>query len=234
MSRLKAKVFHSLKNKAKEVTVKIEPKIEEGSPLDFHSSEYSSAEPSQVSTYDSEIRLGGHKLSSDDTNIFPKQRNSKKKNAKFEEEEKPRKPRRKIPGGHITPEKIRCAKNIAKNYGRAIGNFAVSDIAKPYILPILNQEGSDMKAFSDFVKATKSTIKGIDTFRALLMIHDTEEDNVVRCKKVFRKIGEVFIKYFSVNWIFSSKIIHKLTYLKFRFKILRRIKNPELFTYLKG
>lgn len=142
--------------------------------------------------------------------------------------------RRKIPGGHITPEKIRCAKNIAKNYGRAISNFACSKIAEPYLLPILQAENVQMKEFTDYMKATKLSINGIDSFRAMLLRKDGESEQVAAYKRVFQQIGKVFVNYFSVNWIFDSKIVHKVTYLKFRFKILRRLKNPESFTYMKG
>jgi len=143
-------------------------------------------------------------------------------------------PRRKIPGGFVTPEKIRCAKNIAKNYGRAISNFATSEIAKPYLEPLLRKQSIEMKEFLEFMRVNKRTIKGIDTFRALLLYKETDDKKLIANKKIFQEIGIIFIKYFSVNWIFTSKIVHKLTYLKFRFKVLRRIQNPELFTYIKG
>ncbi len=140
----------------------------------------------------------------------------------------------KCMGSPKTPEKIRCTKNIVKNYGRVIAKFACSEISLPYLIPILNEKGvsySDSMAF--FTKA-KTKIQGIDTFRALVLV--TEEDNPKEAafKEVFQRIGEVFIKYFSVNWIFHSKILHRGTYLKYRFKMLRRLQNPELFTYLKG
>ena len=168
--------------------------------------------------------------SGSDTNISGPEINQ---SASIVEEQPTKKTRRKIPGGHITPEKIRCAKNIAKNYGRAICNFACTKISKAYLTPILKAHGVSAREFTAHMKKVKPTINGIDTFRMLLVSREEDTLKIIAYKKVFREIGEVFIKYFSVNWIFSSKIIHKLTYLKFRFKILRRLQNPEFFTYLK-
>lgn len=144
------------------------------------------------------------------------------------------KKRRKIPGVIITPEKIRCTKNIVKNYGKAIANFVFSDISKCYLQPFLEEEKLSTQDFIAFIKKAKSAIEGIDSFRNTLVIKEEDSQLTMSCKKVFRHIGEVFIKHFSVNWIYNARIVHKLTYLKYRFKMLRRIQNPDLFTYLKS
>jgi len=62
-----------------------------------------------------------------------------------------------------------------------------------------------------------------------------QEDSkeVAAVKRGFAEVGEVFIKNFSVNWAFHSRVFHKEAHLKFRYKMLRRVRNPELFTYLK-
>ncbi len=52
-------------------------------------------------------------------------------------------------------------------------------------------------------------------------------------KPMFQYVCEVFLKYFCVNWVFHSKVEDKVKHLKYRGKILRRIQNPELFTYLE-
>ena len=52
-------------------------------------------------------------------------------------------------------------------------------------------------------------------------------------KRVFKAIGIIFIRDFTVNWVYNSKIADKLTHLKYRFKMLRRVQNPEFFTYLE-
>lgn len=142
--------------------------------------------------------------------------------------------KRKNSANPKTPEKIRCTKNIVKNYGRAIAKFACSEMALPYLVPILKgQEIEFSEAMTFFTKA-KNKIQGIDTFRELVLIRSNDTPKEIAFKITFQKIGEAFIKYFSVNWIFHSKILHRSTYLKYRFKMLRRLQNPELFTYLKG
>ena len=133
-----------------------------------------------------------------------------------------------------TPEKIRCTKNIVKNYGRAIAKFACSEISLPYLIPILNEKGVSYKEAVTFFTKAKNNIQGIDTFRALVLVSEDDDSTEATCKEIFQRIGEIFIKYFSVNWIFHSKILHRMTYLKYRFKMLRRLKNPKLFTYLKS
>jgi len=145
------------------------------------------------------------------------------------------KKRRALPAGVIiTPEKIRCTKNIAKNYGSAIATFACSEISKPYLKPFLQQENLSMEAFIFYAKQMKKLITGIDSFRNSLLVKPNDTPINASCKRVFQKISEVFIKYFSVNWIFTARIAHKLVYLKYRGKMLRRVQCPELFTYVKG
>jgi len=138
------------------------------------------------------------------------------------------------PGVVITPEKIRCTKNIAKNYGSAIATFASSDISLPYLKQYLLEESLSLDDFLEYAKLCKKKITGIDTFRCALLVKKQDSPIVASCKRVFQKVSEVFIKYFSVNWIFTAKILHKLVYLKYRGKMLRRIQNPEYFTYLKN
>lgn len=157
-----------------------------------------------------------------------------KSNSSISSPSSPKKRRAVQAGVIVTPEKIRCTKNIAKNYGSAIATFACSAIALPYIKPLLEQEGLSLQAFIDYGKQMKKFITGIDSFRSSLLVKSTDGSMSASCKRVFQKISEVFIKYFSVNWIFTARIAHKLVYLKYRGKMLRRIQNPELFTYVKG
>jgi len=130
-------------------------------------------------------------------------------------------------------DEIKSTKTVVKNYGKAIASFALSPIAIPYLNPMLKQEGIKLNEFIHYISAVKESIEGIDTFRALLLIKDSDEKKTASSKRIFQSVGEIFIKYFSVNWIYSGRMMNKKAHLKFRFKMLRRIKNPELFTYLK-
>jgi len=144
------------------------------------------------------------------------------------------KKRNRIPGFCMTPESSRAIKNIVKNFGRAICAFAVSELAKPYLMEFAEKEGVELKDFVEHVHNMKSKIDGLFHFRSLLLKEKGDEPRVIAYKNLFKEISEIFIKYFSVNWIFHSKVHYKQAHLKFRFKILRRIQKPELFTYLQS
>lgn len=125
-------------------------------------------------------------------------------------------------------------KNIVKNFARAMVNFTLSDIALYYLEPITENEGVNLKKFIAFIQNQKQNINSIRTLRELLLITKNDSDEISQYKRVFRDVCEVFVKYFSVNWIYSSKLADRMTHLKYRFKILRRIRNPEHFTYLEN
>lgn len=126
-----------------------------------------------------------------------------------------------------------CTKNITINYGKAIASFAISYIAIPYLKIRLQNNIITFSEFTTFMTKAKSDIGGIQGFRTLLLVEETDTPKVAACKNLFQYISETFVKYFSVNWIIHSKLTHKLIYLKYRFKMLRRIQNPEFFTYIK-
>jgi len=160
----------------------------------------------------------------------------------------PRK-RQRLQGDSITPKIYLEAKNIVTNFGKAIATFALSDLAQPYIsfaiqnhINKTNESYSQTstavevssKDFIEFVKKAKNNINSIEGFRRLILVEaqDTQKEAVL--KQVFKDIAETFIKNFSVNWIMHGRVTYKLQHLKFRNKMLRRIQNPESFTYLKG
>ncbi len=125
-------------------------------------------------------------------------------------------------------------KNIVKNYARAMSNFALSKTALPYLQEILEIQGKvSLRGFKMFIKKNKEDITSIRRLRELLLI--TEEDAELVCgyKNVFKALSMVFLKSFSVNWIYASKVSDKLTHVKYRFKMMRRVENPEYFTYLE-
>jgi len=132
------------------------------------------------------------------------------------------------------PNRDKSNKNIIKNYARAMVNFAMSKMALPYLKKILRQEEVDLEGFRDYMTKNREEVTSIKTLRELLLIEEGEESQVAGYKRAFVKISVVFVKFFSVNWIYNSKVSDKLTHLKYRFKVLRRIKEPEHFTYLEG
>lgn len=138
------------------------------------------------------------------------------------------------PEERITPESYRATKNIVKNFGKAICKFSTSSLTSPYLTTFVEKEGVNMDRFLAHVDSIRPKIDGLNHFRAVLVTTNKDSQEMISFKKIFREISEVFIKYFSVNWVFNSKIFHKEAHLKFRYKMLRRIQYPELFTYLKS
>ena len=142
--------------------------------------------------------------------------------------------RRRIPGLSFTSEKVKVTKNIVINYGRAISVFAISKLSDPYLDNLIKDKEFDRSKFNEYVKRIKSTIGGISSFKAILIGVEKDTREVIVYKEIYKKLAEIFIKFFSVNWIIHGRMGHKEVYLKYRYKMLRRIKNPELFTYLKN
>ncbi len=142
------------------------------------------------------------------------------------------KKRKRIPGCPVTTPTDRATKNIVKNYGKAICSFASSKVGEPYLQQITHKYNVSISEFVNFVLNAKENIESMSSFRNLLLVHAEDDEQTSKLKKVFAAVSEVFIKYFSVNWIFSGRLTYKEIHLKFRFKLLRRIQNPESFTYL--
>jgi len=129
------------------------------------------------------------------------------------------------------------SKNIVKNYGKALCSFASSKIAVAYLEDILKRKSFEcvrIKEFMEFIKGKKESINSIESLRKLLVIDENQDDNLIRSyKELFKEVSVIFLKYFAVNWIYSGKLLHKNAHMQYRFKMLRRVQNPEHFTYLK-
>jgi len=131
------------------------------------------------------------------------------------------------------PDGCKSTKNIVINYGKAIAGFACSEIALPYLNKIIVEEGVTLQGFLTFATHAKEAIGGIASFRSLLVINEGDSEELSGFKRSLKKIAVVFIKFFSVNWIFHGRVIHKSEYLKYRFRMLRRVQDAENFTYIR-
>lgn len=132
-----------------------------------------------------------------------------------------------------TPKGSTSCKNIMKNYSRALVKFALSKLAIPYLNDMLVSKAADVQTFRQFIKERRARINCIRSLKELLLIEKGDSERLKDIKTAFQQISEIFLKYFSVNWIFSSKVSDKLVHLKYRFKMLRRIRNPAYFAYLQ-
>ncbi len=127
-------------------------------------------------------------------------------------------------------EKKLSTKNIIKNYSRAIGNFAMSELFLPYVSEDPLVSGLVWSEFVGFCKTARDTIQNIENLREYLIINEDEVEKVAAFKTLFKKAAVIFIKYFSVNWIFSAKLIYKQTYVQYRGNLLRGIMDPMKLT----
>jgi len=121
-------------------------------------------------------------------------------------------------------------KNLIKNYANAIASFAITFTARPYIEPLAKERGIRLSEFDKFVLQKKKSLTSLESFKEILTISKADSGKERIFKEIFRRAAVVFVKYFSVNWIFSGKLQYKDIHLKYRFKMLRGIQNPELFS----
>jgi len=164
----------------------------------------------------------------------------------FSDDEEPIRPKRnkkankktakKKNGGNNQSKKKKWtdSKNIIKNYGKAMCSFATSEVALPYLLPLCKQEQISPQRFVPWIQGKKENLDTIEGIRNCLLVYEGDTPEISSFKRVFQQISEIFLKYFAVNWIYSGKLTHRLIHLYFRFKMLRRVRNPEAFTYLKA
>jgi len=137
-----------------------------------------------------------------------------------------------------TPKRGRrkCAfgNNIMKNYCRALVNFGISPMAEPYVK---QEEGETTiispETFRSILNSKKKKVNCIKTLRALLLNDGRDSKEMRAFKPVFQRVCIVFLKFFCANWIFNSKVADKMKHLKYRGKMLRRVQNPQYFTYLE-
>jgi len=125
-------------------------------------------------------------------------------------------------------------KNIVKNYGRAIANFALSDLFLPYIENDPLKSQVDWDEFLAFAKHARDAIQNAETMRDSFLIRIEDSERQIAIKRLFQKAAEIFIKYFSINWIFSGKLIYKQVYVQARGDLLRKILKPETLSSLSS
>jgi len=102
-----------------------------------------------------------------------------------------------------------------------------------YIDALIPDFSVTREEFNRYIAEKRPTLDGLEDFRRLLLVQNKDSEQTKQFKALFQKLSEIFIKYFSVNWIFHGKVSYKIEYLKVRNKMLRRVRNPEMFTYIK-
>ena len=123
-----------------------------------------------------------------------------------------------------------CA--IMKNYSTALTDFALSNLAQPYLDSMLQRHTASYPVFCLFVTRDTQNVNCIQNLGTKLMIFRNDTESTIRYKRVFQEICQVFLKYFCINWIFDSKVDGKMMYLRCRLKVLRKIQKLEHSIYL--
>ena len=125
--------------------------------------------------------------------------------------------------------------NVMKNYGNAMVNFALTKMAEPYLLRSPLVKKMPLHMFRQMLASKRRKTNCIKSFRELLVIDESKDSEEIKISKgLFTEACRAFLKYFWVNWIYNSKLNDKSKYLKYRGRLLRRVENPELFTYLES
>jgi hypothetical protein len=126
--------------------------------------------------------------------------------------------------------KTRSTKNLVKNYARAIIIFGKSKCAEPYINRLIEEKKFNFSVndFVTFINPFKGEVTSIAKFRDLLTIGKKSSQREKEFKGILKELAVIFIKYFSVNWIYSGRVTYKKAHLNCRFWILKKIRNPEL------
>jgi len=147
----------------------------------------------------------------------------------------PRKTRKETNSPRKTTKQARLfsCDNIIKNYGRGMTCFALSSMAKPYLKDITEKHAVKLVSFLRFVRTRKKSLNCIRKLREMLPIQADVDRPDFRYRLCFQELSIIFLKFFFVNWLFNSKIDGKIIHLSFRFKMLRRVRDPDHFTYLK-
>jgi len=124
--------------------------------------------------------------------------------------------------------------NVMKNYASAMANFALSRMAEPYLSESPLVSRMPLQLFRKMLVLKKKKINCIKRLRELWVIDKTQDSEEMKTfKGLFKEACKVFLKYFWVNWVYNSKLDDKSKYLTYRGRLLRRVENPQWFTYLE-
>jgi len=130
------------------------------------------------------------------------------------------------------------SKNIVKNYGKALIMFALSKMAVMYLNRAIDHKGYaggvTIEGFKKYYEQRRKNIGTIESLRKLLVPEENDNEEILKYKELFKETSIIFLKYFCVNWIYKGRLMHKREHLKYRMRVLRRVQNPELFTYLRS
>jgi len=93
---------------------------------------------------------------------------------------------------------------------------------------LLNEFNLAHDAFTNFVCSHKDRVGSLPALLSLANEEDIDSEEIVLCKRVFKEISIIFLRYYATNWIYNSaKLKNRDILLKNRLLLQRRIKNPK-------
>jgi hypothetical protein len=123
-------------------------------------------------------------------------------------------------------------KNVVKNYGKQIIKFIKHPLGKKIAMEQLNGDTKQVGMLALYMKS-QSEITNMNDFRNILIVREEDGEEIKLYKEAFKAMSIEFVQSYSHNWIFNSnRIADKWSHIYAKPKILRRLKNPEFFTYL--
>ena len=137
--------------------------------------------------------------------------------------------------GKKNKSKRSVGNNVMKNYAGAMVTFALSRASEPYLTrsPLIKTMSFDL--FREKLVPQRPKIISIKNLRERLVIDESKDSEETKAfKGLFREACKAFLKHYWVKWIYNSKLEDKPKYLNYRGRLLRRVQNPELFTYLES
>ncbi|CAD8186504.1 unnamed protein product [Paramecium octaurelia] len=121
--------------------------------------------------------------------------------------------------------KVNDTKNITKNFSKAIISYIINE--KELIQKFMTNEQYD--GFITLLKNKKNQMTNIKQLRDLWV--DTGRNP--EFNKVFRIISQYFLKCQAVPYVYNSRISNTAWHLKYRQNLLRAVREPENFKFIK-
>ncbi len=115
-------------------------------------------------------------------------------------------------------------KNIPKNFGKAILAFIQKH--KKIVKTIMDKyKSGTAKELIDYLELRKKEITTIADLRSLWI------DNPYA--QVIRTLSCVFLRKYSLNYIFNSRVCNYVSHIKYRQRFLEAIQAPNEFKHIK-
>ncbi|CAK86735.1 unnamed protein product (macronuclear) [Paramecium tetraurelia] len=121
--------------------------------------------------------------------------------------------------------KVNDTKNITKNFSKAIISYILNN--EELILGFMKKDQYD--SFVQLLKTKKNQMTNIKQLRDLWVDGGKNPD----FNRVFRIISQYFLKNQSVAYVYNSRISNTAWHLKYRQNLLRALKEPDNFKFIK-